>query len=235
MRCTQVELMAEQRVLPSAKLSPQLIHELLDGWDYDACFICSVVPRGRDVLMTSVGVPLHVLTHQSRLNFSLEDYEGRATLGADRIANAAAIADGELPAMAIDLGTAITYDVIVDRDATSSFAGGVIAPGLASLTQYLHRNTALLPAIDPQVTVTALGQNTKDALHAGSMIGYLGMVRETISALCAELGEKAHVVATGGDARIVSPQLASIDKVDALLTFRGMLKLATLQPRAAFK
>ena len=48
------------------------------------------------------------------------------------------------PVVVVDFGTAVTFDVV---DARGNYVGGIIAPGLAMMTNYLHEKAALLPKI----------------------------------------------------------------------------------------
>ena len=45
-----------------------------------------------------------------------------------------------------DFGTALTFDVV---SRTRGYVGGVIAPGLPLMFDYLAEKTALLPHIEP--------------------------------------------------------------------------------------
>ena len=72
------------------------------------------------------------------------DYPRPETIGADRLANAVAVARHfSTPAVVVDFGTAVTFDVV---DRSGNYIGGIITPGLAAMTDYLHEKTALLPA-----------------------------------------------------------------------------------------
>ena len=84
------------------------------------------------------------MSHKITLGVGI-DYPKPETIGADRLANAAAAAAlyGS-PAIVVDFGTAVTFDVI---SAAGDYAwGGVIAPGLSAMTDYLHNRTALSAA-----------------------------------------------------------------------------------------
>lgn len=217
-----------QRVLPTDSITPIAVARLLRGWRYDRAQICSVVPGKMAALQDGVACPVRSLSRDSHMNIQL-DYPGVATLGADRIANAmAAAALCPLPCVAVDLGTAVTFDVIVAGTPKPRFIGGVIAPGLAAMTQYLSRNTAQLPAIEPEEPQHAIGRSTSEALRAGTVYGYRGLIREILGAIETELGEKPYVIATGGDAVLLASQLDAIDAVDPLLTFRGIALAANL-------
>ncbi|MBO4633682.1 MAG: type III pantothenate kinase, partial [Lentisphaeria bacterium] len=101
-----------------------------------------------------------------------------STVGADRIANAAALLDGVLPALSIDFGTAVTFEFVT---ADRQFAGGAILPGRRLLRQALHDHTAQLPLIPLSDTLPVLpGKNTADALRIGTDGAAAGAVRDLI-------------------------------------------------------
>src|SRR5947199_7390623 len=64
------------------------------------------------------------------------NYPTPETIGPDRLANAAAVrVHYGAPAVVVDFGTAVTFDVV---DSRGDYIGGIIAPGLAAMTGYLH-------------------------------------------------------------------------------------------------
>ena len=73
------------------------------------------------------------------------DYPKPRSIGADRLANAAAVtALYGCPAIVVDFGTAVTFDIVSER---RDYIGGVIAPGLEAMTNFLYQRTALLPKL----------------------------------------------------------------------------------------
>ncbi len=210
--------------LPTAALSVESIRSLLagKGWSYSSTFICSVVPAAARIIAEAVGGEVRMLGADSPMNIVL-DYPAPETLGADRIANAMAAATlAPMPCIVVDFGTAVTFDVLVSGEVQPRFIGGVIAPGLGAMAQYLERNTALLPALEPGQPAQAVGRSTEEALYSGSYHGYCGLVRGILSALSSELGQKPCVIATGGDAGLLAGWLPEIDRVYPLLTFTGL-------------
>jgi type III pantothenate kinase len=84
-------------------------------------------------------------------------------------------------------------------DARGNYVGGIIAPGLAAMTDYLHEKTALLPRIQIREVKSLVGKSTEHAMLVGAVHGYRGLVRELIIELKRELKVKRlPVVATGG-------------------------------------
>ncbi len=210
--------------LPTATLSVETIRALLAerGWSYGRTLICSVVPDAAATIAAAVGGEVSMLGAASPMNIVL-DYPGRATLGADRIANAmAAAAFAPMPCVVIDFGTAVTFDVLVAGVGCPRFIGGVIAPGLGAMGQYLERNTALLPAVEARRPEHAIGRHTEEALQSGSHYGYCGLVRGILRALAEELGEEPFIIATGGDADMLSSWLPELACVRPQLTFEGL-------------
>ena len=120
----------------------------------------------------------------------------------------------------VDFGTAVTFDVV---DAHGDYVGGIIAPGLAAMTEYLHEKTALLPCIEIREVNTAIGKTTEQAMLIGAVHGYRGLVRELIAELKKELKVKRlSVVATGGYARLIAAKLPEIEAVEPNLTLEGL-------------
>ena len=126
------------------------------------------------------GLHVHLLSAQSFLPFEVSSYPAPLTIGADRLANVAAAQRlaPHLPCVAIDAGTAITFDVLgpaAQVGGLPQFLGGVIAPGLSSLCSCLHDKTALLPVVQPNPTARPLAQRTQEALQAGAHFGIHGL------------------------------------------------------------
>lgn len=143
-------------------------------------------------------------------------------LGADRIVNAVA-AHTHLggPCVAVDFGTAITYDVV---SGAGEYLGGIITPGVEISLDALSDRGAKLPKIDLAEPRSLIGKSTVDAIRSGIVFGFAGQVDGIIARLRAELGEATRAIATGGLARHVVPFTArgSIDEVDDLLTLKGL-------------
>jgi type III pantothenate kinase len=120
----------------------------------------------------------------------------------------------------VDFGTAVTFDVV---NAAGDYVGGVIAPGLAAMTDYLHEKTALLPRIRIREIRSAIGKSTEQAMLVGAVHGYRGLVRELIGELKRELKTRSlPVVATGGYARLIAARLPEISAVERGLTLEGL-------------
>ena len=110
-------------------------------------------------------------------------------------------------AIVVDLGTAITVDLV---EADGAFAGGAILPGVGMAGRALAEQTDALPHIVLEHSKTPpspLGKSTKAAIEAGLYWGTVGAVGELISRLSAALPTQPDVFITGGAAGIVSKSL----------------------------
>jgi type III pantothenate kinase len=222
---TPEALLKERRMIPTREVSEERLDDALKGLHYDAAVVCSVVPRVADVLRNWLTRPSHFLSCDSRLGVGI-DYPSPRQIGADRLANAAgAVAYYGYPCIVVDFGTAVTFDVIGPE---RTYLGGAIAPGLASMGDYLARNTALLPAIEPHEPKHAIGTSTVEAMHSGAVYGYRGMVKEILAKLEEEVGRRPTVVATGGDAALIARGVPRIDHVDPDITLNGLRMVAGL-------
>lgn len=185
---------------------------------------CSVVPKANShvvkVVKHSWRASVLELNHRTLSGVGI-DYPRPATIGPDRLANAVAARHHfGAPVVVVDFGTAVTFDVV---DAAGNYVGGIIAPGLAAMTEYLHEKTALLPRIKIREIDTAIGKSTEQAMLVGAVHGYRGLVRELILELKKQLRtRRLPVVATGGYARLISARLPEINSVDPLLTLEGL-------------
>jgi type III pantothenate kinase len=173
-----------------------------------------------------------LLTVSARLNLGAGiDYPRPSTIGADRLANAAAARQlYGAPAVVVDFGTAVTFDIL---SAKGDYIGGVIAPGLEVMTDYLYQRTALLPRIRPVEPSSAIGRSTRGAMLAGAVYGYRGLVREILAQIRTQLGKprRLHVVATGGYATLIASRLPGIEQVHPNLTLEGLRIIGNLNFR----
>jgi type III pantothenate kinase len=190
----------------------------------DDAALCSVVPKATPLIIRHVrhsfGKATLVLTPKT-LRLVGIDYPHPESIGPDRLANAAAaMARFGAPSLVVDFGTAVTFDVV---DNAGNYVGGIIAPGLAAMTDYLHEKTALLPRIRIREISSAIGKSTEQAMLVGAVHGYRGLVRELIMELKRELNvRKLPVIATGGYARLIAAKLPEINAVDPSLTLEGL-------------
>ncbi len=186
--------------------------------------LCSVVPKATAKAIKQIesvgGGQAFQLTHDTLLGIGI-DYPAPRTIGPDRLANALAARHSfGAPVVVVDFGTAVTFDVVNGR---GDYIGGIIAPGLAAMTSYLHEKTALLPQIRIREVSAIVGKSTEEAMLIGAVHGYRGLIRELILKLQRELKcRQLPVVATGGYAKLMAMKLPEIVAVDPLLTLKGL-------------
>ncbi|MFU8893382.1 MAG: type III pantothenate kinase [Luteolibacter sp.] len=212
-------------ILHTADVTVDTLGGLLAGIRFEAVAIASVVPEKAAVITSyfeSRGIPVHQITHESPLGIAI-DYPHPAQIGADRLANAVGVvARHGAPAIVIDFGTAVTFDAI---SATPAYCGGVIAPGLGAMSGYLTQRTALLPEVDLAEPVSAIGKSTADAMRVGAVIGYRGLIRGILEAMLQEMDGKPHLIATGGDAGLITSVMKEIDCCDPEITLDGIRRV----------
>jgi type III pantothenate kinase len=163
--------------LPTAGLDTAALMGLLRVHAATGIALASVVPKVTAVIqpvLLAAGLPFYHLRHDTVRGLGF-DYPTPGEVGQDRLADCigAQLVTGA-PAVIVGMGTATTVDILTER----GYAGGIIAPGLGVMTQYLHERTALLPALDPAGLLggPAIGKSTVDAMRAGCALGFAGMI-----------------------------------------------------------
>jgi pantothenate kinase, type III len=229
----------QQRDIPTAELRNGSVRdELMDfvGRNrIEGAALCSVVPKATPLVLKVVWqlwkLDALELTPKT-LRIVGIDYPRPNSIGPDRLANAAAACHHfGAPSVVVDFGTAVTFDVV---NGSCNYVGGIIAPGLAAMTDYLHEKTALLPRIKIREVTSPIGKSTEHAMLVGAVHGYRGLVRELIRELKLELGVKRlPVVATGGYARLIASKLPEISAVEPNLTLEGLRLVYTANASAA--
>jgi type III pantothenate kinase len=139
------------------------------GMSFQKCMVSSV-RLGREELETKLPFPVVFLSTSTPIPL-VNGYDTPASLGLDRLA--AAVGAWHLAsrkaALAIDLGTCVTYDLV---DAQGVYRGGAISPGLKMRAKAMHAFTASLPEIDPSPQLrTLLGTSTDSCLNIGVWSG----------------------------------------------------------------
>jgi len=145
-------------------------------------------------------------------------------VGIDRLLDAVAVNRVRAPgrqAVLVDLGTAITVDLI---SAEGAFLGGAILPGVEMSARALHEYTDMLPQIamselaDPPEPI---GKATQPAMRSGVYWGTIGAVRELIRRMTAGAPQDPEIYLTGGAAPTIAGLLGRAARHAPHLTLSG--------------
>ena len=137
-------------------------------------------------------------------------------LGSDRIVNSI---EGKKfrNCLIIDFGTATTFDIVKN----GVYEGGVIAPGVKSSIKNLSQSTALLPMFDLKNIQKSYGKNTIDALNAGFIWGYDGLINNIINKITKNWKMNYKIILTGGYANLFKKIIKRKSIVDQDITIKG--------------
>lgn len=200
-----------------------LQHDSIQASDIKGAAMASVVPPltgvfhdacthyiGQQPLVIDAGV-------KTGVRIRIEDPKA---VGADRVADAAAVVNlyGG-PACVVDFGTATTFDAISKE---GDYLGGAIAPGIIISAEALTRRTAKLPRVDLIRPPSIIGRSTVQAMQAGLIYGYVGLVEGIVARMRHELGKKMKVIATGGLSALIARETDVIEILAPWLTLEGV-------------
>lgn len=211
-----------------------LISTITKPFEIKDCVIGSVVEELNDKIKKACdnifNIESFLFTNSSKQGLEIA-LKNPKEVGADRIANAYATKmKYKLPAIVIDIGTATTFD-IVSRN--GEFKGGVIMPGLNLQFKSLCANTSKLPQISAGHSEKAIGDSTENAMLSGIMRGSACAIEGLIHQCELELGEKATIIATGGQSKLISEYMfRQFDYIDSNLTLDGLKFLYELNTLA---
>ena len=192
--------------------------EMIDG-----SIVSSVVPPVLNSVKTAIrkltGKTCLVVGPGIRTGLNIR-VENPAEVGSDLIVAAvAAIQEYGAPLLLVDMGTATTITAV---DASGTFLGGCICPGVKISMEALTGRTAQLPGISLEEPQRAIGRNTRDCKRSGIKYGAAAMLDGLLDRMEAELGVPVKVIATGGIARFVIPLCRRKMIYDRSLMLKGL-------------
>lgn len=194
--------------------------------DIDDVIIASVVPTLQQTFKSMsikfLGKEAVVVGENTKTGMPIK-YDNPREVGADRIANSVAMIENyKLPAILIDMGTAITFDVVSKN---GEYLGGAIAPGMGISSEALFERTSKLPRVSSEIPESAIGKTTINAIKSGVIYGFVGLVDNITEEIIRELGTNTNdcsIIATGGYSNMISKKSKYIQKVDKDITLEGM-------------
>ena len=205
------------------RLTSMFAHEKVPTDAVDGIVVSSVVPTINftieHMLQNYFGITPLIVAPGIKTGINIR-YENPRELGSDRIANAVATYEEYGgPCIFIDFGTATTFGVVDEKGA---FLGGLICPGIKLSSEALVTGTAKLPRFEFVKPDEVIGRTTLTNLQSGMYYGYVGLIKNIVRKIKQELGREAYVVATGGMAVLIAEESKAIDKLDGLLTLKGL-------------
>lgn len=205
------------------KVSGLLALDGLSWSDVSHVILGSVVPRLTSAWEDLIGVACDygVMVVGPGLKTGMPiRYDNPHEVGADRIVNCvAAFSRFGGPVIVVDFGTATTIDVV---DASGTYMGGAIAPGVETSAEALFAKAARLSKVDLEPPSAVIGTNTRMSVQSGLLFGEAARVDGLVRRTWAELGTETPVVATGGLAQRMALLCDTITDVDMDLTLDGL-------------
>ncbi|MBT8218652.1 MAG: type III pantothenate kinase [Bacteroidia bacterium] len=208
------------------RMLDQILEASMIKEEIEQVCISSVVPDLNSYMITVVEevfeMDPYLITTSSYGGMHL-DIDHPDQLGTDLYANAVAAYKkfGE-SSLIVDFGTALTF-TSVDDDCV--LKGVAIAPGLKTALSALSGNTAQLPEVSLLVPDSPIGKNTSEAIRAGILHGYVGLVKHMLEITKVELGDSPKVIATGGLSKTLPLLKDEFDAIDEKLTLNGIVEI----------
>lgn len=193
-------------------------------YQVDMLAVASVVPKVDLIILDQIDklnkLKPYFLTYAT-VPFLRIEYYRPSEVGADRLANAIAAAKVfGTPAVVVDIGTAITFDIVSEGP---TFIGGIIAPGPFIMLEALHQKTALLPKVDLRPISFAIGRSTQEAINIGIIKGTAHMINGLLNDILVHTGwNSCHLIFTGGYAELIVDKITKPYTLCKNLTLEGI-------------
>ncbi len=182
----------------------------------------SVVPKAYKVIKSHLSknnfkvCEIKELKIKKILKIKIKNYN---QLGSDRISNAIGSLNYK-NCLIIDFGTATTFDILKNN----VYEGGVISPGINLSITNLNKSTALLPLLNLKNVQKSYGKNTQEALNAGFLWGYEGLINNIIKKIILKTKVDYKIILTGGYAKLFSKYIKKKTTIDQNITIKGIAK-----------
>ena len=190
----------------------------------ETAMMCSVVPRltasWGDALRKMLGLEVQLCTADALGCAFACSYPHPHEIGMDYIADALAAKHiYGAPVVVFDFGTATNVSII---DASGTFKGGIIAPGVEAGAAALFSKATQLTSVALRAPEHVVGQSTDECIRVGIVLGEAARVDGLVGMITEELGYSCKVVATGGLSAAVGQYSKTITDVNPDLTLQGL-------------
>jgi len=185
--------------------------------------ICSVVPQAAKILAKDLerlsGKHPYIIGKDIKVPVK-NLYRKPKEVGQDRLVNAyAGVILFGAPLIAVDFGTAITFDVV---SRNREYLGGMIVPGLGISLDVLNQRTALLPKIKLENPREFIGRDTRSSMLSGIVYGFAALTDDLVLRIKKKIGENAKVIGTGGNIDLIARYCRRVTQIDKDLTLKGL-------------
>ena len=201
----------------------KFLHKLKKENLYKKILFSSVVPEAFKIIKKNLSkkkfnvLEIKEIDIKKFIKIKIKNYN---QLGSDRISNAV----GSLKynnSIIIDFGTATTFDIVKN----GTYEGGVISPGINLSILNLNKSTALLPILNLKKIQRSYGKNTQEALNAGFLWGYEGLINNIINKIYSKSNLKFKIILTGGYAKLFRKYIKKKTIIDQDITIKGIANI----------
>ena len=184
---------------------------------------CSVVPSTFKLVKNFLNKKTKIKCYEIKelkLSTLIDIKVNYKQIGSDRLANAISLANNSKNYIIIDLGTATTFDVLINK----SYRGGIIAPGIKLSLNTLSDRASLIPKINLINIKKVIGVDTVSAVRSGFFWGYAGLIDNIINLIKKEVRKPFDIIITGGFAELIKSPIKTKVKIDKNITIKGLIK-----------
>ena len=188
---------------------------------------CSVVPKSFQLIKKYFKIKTKIkcfeiksLDLSSMINIKVNYNQ----VGSDRLTNAISLINNQNNFIIIDLGTATTFDVLINKN----YMGGIIAPGIKISLNTLSDKASLIPKINLKNVKKVIGIDTVTAVRSGFFWGYAGLIDNIVKLIKKETRKSFKIVITGGFSQLIKNPIKTKVKIDKDITLKGLIKILKL-------
>ena len=184
---------------------------------------CSVVPSTFKLVKNFLNKKTKIKCYEIKelkLSTLIDIKVNYKQVGSDRLANAISLINNSKNYIIIDLGTATTFDVLINK----SYRGGIIAPGIKLSLNTLSDRASLIPKINLINIKKVIGVDTVSAVRSGFFWGYAGLIDNIINLIKKEVRKPFDIIITGGFAELIKSPIKTKVKIDKNITIKGLIK-----------